>query len=66
MLRLFALIIWMFGTRLLAQETPASPTLMMMGPIDGESDQKSSIITVRYDSKPGFPKPKVEPMGSLI
>ncbi len=66
MLRLFALIILMFGTRLLAQETPASPTLMMMGPIDGESDQKSSIITVRYDSKPGFPKPKVEAMGSFI
>jgi flagellar protein FliO/FliZ len=66
MLRLFALVLFMFGTRLLAQETPASPTLMMMGPIDGESDQKSSIITVRYDSKPGFVKPKAEAMGSFI
>lgn len=66
MLRLFILVLLMFGTRLIAQETPASPTLMMMGPIDGESDQKSSIITVRYDSKPGFPKPKVEAMGSFI
>jgi flagellar protein FliO/FliZ len=66
MLRLFALVLFLFGTRLFAQETPASPTLMMMGPIDGESDQKSSIITVRYDSKPGFPKPQAEAMGSFI
>jgi flagellar protein FliO/FliZ len=66
MLRFFAVVLLMFGTRLYSQETPASPTLMMMGPIDGESDQKSSIITVRYDSKPGFPKPKVEAMGSFI
>ncbi|HYX39257.1 MAG TPA: flagellar biosynthetic protein FliO [Oligoflexus sp.] len=66
MLRLFALLVFMFSTRLIAQETPASPTLMTMGPIDGESDQKASIITVRYDSKPGFPKPKVEAMGSFI
>jgi flagellar protein FliO/FliZ len=66
MLRFFALVLLMFGTRLYSQETPASPTLMMMGPIDAESDQKSSIITVRYDSKPGFPKPKVEAMGSFI
>ncbi|WP_176736232.1 FliO/MopB family protein [Oligoflexus tunisiensis] len=66
MLRLFALILFMFGARGFAQETPASPTLMMMGPIDGESDQKASIITVRYDSKPGFAKPKVEAMGSFI
>jgi flagellar protein FliO/FliZ len=66
MLRLFILVLLMFGTRLIAQETPASPTLMMMGPIDGESDQTSSIITVRYDSKPGFSKPKVEAMGSFI
>lgn len=66
MLRLLALLCFMFGTRLFAQETPASPTLMTIGPVDGESDQKSSIITVRYDSKPGFAKPKVEAMGSFI
>jgi len=66
MLRLLLTLLFMFNTRLLAQETPASPTLMTLGPIDGESDQKASIITVRYDSKPGFPKPKVEAMGSFI
>jgi flagellar protein FliO/FliZ len=66
MLRLFALILFMFGAQGFAQETPASPTLMMLGPIDGESDQKASVITVRYDSKPGFAKPKAEAMGSFI
>lgn len=66
MLRVLALVLCLSASRLLAQETPASPTLMTMGPIDGESDQKASIITIRYDSKPGFPKPKVEAMGSFI
>jgi flagellar protein FliO/FliZ len=49
-----------------AQNAPASPTLMTLGPIDGESDQKSSVITLRYDSKPGFQKPLVEAHGSFL
>lgn len=49
-----------------AQETPASPVLMNLGPIDGESDQKQSIITIRYDSKPGFAKPQVEAHGTFL
>ncbi|RZA21933.1 MAG: hypothetical protein EOP10_16055, partial [Proteobacteria bacterium] len=49
-----------------AQEAPASPTLMTLGPIDGESDQKSSVITLRYDTKPGFQKPVVEAHGSFL
>ncbi|MFY7929719.1 MAG: FliO/MopB family protein, partial [Oligoflexus sp.] len=34
--------------------------------IDGESDAKSSMITVRYDTKPGFEKPRVEAHGSFL
>ncbi len=49
-----------------SQERPASPLLMTMGPMDAESDQKSTAITVRYDSKPGFDKPKIEAMGSFL
>ncbi len=49
-----------------AQERPASPILMTMGPMDAESDTKSTTITVRYDSKPSFDKPKIEAMGSFL
>ncbi|MBC7533140.1 MAG: flagellar biosynthetic protein FliO [Oligoflexus sp.] len=49
-----------------AQEKPASPTLLTLGPIDGESDAKSSVITMRYDTKPGFTKPVVEAHGSFL
>jgi len=66
MLRLIFFIVLFQASRLLAQETPASPNLMTIGLIDGESDQKASIITIRYDAKPGFAKPKVEAMGSFL
>lgn len=49
-----------------AQEKPASPVLLTLGPIDGESDQKSSVITMRYDTKPDFTKPVVEAHGSFL
>lgn len=49
-----------------AQDKPASPVLLTLGPIDGESDQKSSVITMRYDTKPGFAKPVVEAHGSFL
>ncbi len=66
MLRLIVFLVFFQASSLLAQESPASPSLMTMGPIDGESDQKATIITIRYDAKPGFAKPKVEAMGSFL
>lgn len=66
MLRLFLLILGLWSSHLLAQEAPASPLLMTIGPIDGESDGKNSIVTVRYDTKPGFEKPRVEAHGSFL
>ncbi len=49
-----------------AQDRPASPVLLTLGPIDAESDQKSSVITMRYDTKPTFAKPVVEAHGSFL
>ncbi len=50
----------------LAQEVPASPVPMTLGLIDSDSDQKQTTITVRYDSKPGFSKPKIEAHSSFV
>ncbi len=63
---LMALLFCLLPNLALAQEKPASPILMTMGPMDAESDQKSTVITVRYDSKPSFLRPKVEAMGSFL
>lgn len=63
---LLIFILTILAAPLIAQEAPASPTLMTLGPIDGESDQKSSVITLRYDSKPGFAKPVVEAHGTFL
>lgn len=67
MLRFSALLsLFLLASPLAAQEVPASANLLTLGPIDGESDQKSSVITLRYDSKPGFQKPVVEAHGSFL
>ncbi len=49
-----------------AQTAPASPVLLTLGPIDAESDQKQTVITMRFDTKPGFTKPVVEAHGSFL
>ncbi len=66
MLRFLCLLLSLWGSHVLAQEAPASSMLMTIGPIDGESDGKNSIITIRYETKPGFEKPKVEAHGSFL
>lgn len=65
-MRFLLLIFALLSVPLKAQEAPASANLMTLGPIDGESDQKSSVITLRYDSKPTFAKPVVEAHGSFL
>ncbi len=63
----FLLILFLLAAfELKAQEAPASVNLLTLGPIDGESDEKSSVITLRYDTKPGFAKPVVEAHGSFL
>lgn len=66
MLKALLALLLTFSAVARAQETPASPVLMNLGPIDGESDQKQSTITIRYDSKPSFAKPQVEAHGSFL
>lgn len=66
MLKILLLILACFSRTLWAQEAPASPILLTLGPIDGESDAKTSVITMRFETKPSFEKPKVEAFGSFI
>ncbi|MCX6130959.1 MAG: flagellar biosynthetic protein FliO [Proteobacteria bacterium] len=66
MLRFVFVCLLLQASKVWAQEVPASANLMTIGPIDGESDQKASIITIRYDAKPGFAKPKIEAHGSFL
>ena len=66
-MRLALLLLALLSSPLLkAQDRPASPVLLTLGPIDGESDTKSSVITMRYDTKPTFAKPVVEAHGSFL
>ncbi len=63
----FLLILFLLTAfELKAQEAPASANLLTLGPIDGESDEKSSVITLRYDTKPSFARPVVEAHGSFL
>ncbi|MBC7658655.1 MAG: flagellar biosynthetic protein FliO [Chitinophagaceae bacterium] len=63
---LLQLLVLLAPAHLCAQTAPASPILQTLGPIDAESDQKASVITMRYDTKPAFTKPVAEAHGSFI
>lgn len=67
-MRSLVFILALLSAPLHAQDAkaPASANLMTLGPIDGESDAKSSVVTLRYQSKPTFAKPVVEAHGSFL
>lgn len=62
-----SLFVFIFNTnRIFAVENNNSPSPTVIGKIDGESTNKFSIVTVRFNKKPSFNEVNIEDHGSFI